>query len=638
MPRFRNLPLFWKLLIPSLALIVVAGSLGAVLIVRDLSARARATLNEDLLQASLRARAVLADRELYILESANFAANLRGMADSVRERDRDEAGRLLESALALKTDLTFLAATNANGVGLVEFTRAEPAGDLSRARGVDLSGVRFVSQTLDDVEGSKAAGILEVADEVLAIASPICSGTSPCAQVGVVVAGIGLERLAADVAAQQETGASELSVSLFDAQGGVLAARGPTPSPASVEFEEGQVLRHTETINGVEVATLTAPLRVQDRRIGEVAVTLPTAPALAAASGAGLRLAAVILAAMAGIIAIGGILSRSILRQVRPLVETNRALGRGDLAARAPVVADDELGELARGVNQMAEQLQASRDTLELQVAQRTEEIERLLAERTQFFASISHELRTPLAIILSQADRLQKKAASRRAPWAAEPADVIKGSGKEVLALVNDILELARAETGRLEINVEDVSLGEVLADVEPTLRGLTSAAELDLTLDVPTGLPPARADRRRLREILLNLVDNAVKYTPPGGSVAVGAAARGERVQLTVADTGIGIPETVGERIFEPFYRVPDAPTQRGEAATGIGLALARRLVEAQGGEINYTSDPDRGVTFTVTLFAAEESPPSTANGGRRARPSRDDGRRRSAPTRAS
>jgi signal transduction histidine kinase len=343
---------------------------------------------------------------------------------------------------------------------------------------------------------------------------------------------------------------------------------------------------------------------VQGIRQGTIAVSAPTAKAFASVRGAGVRLALVLLAGLVGIVAIGIVLTRFILSQVRPLVATNRALGSGDLSARAPVLGRDELGELALGVNQMAEQLEANVETLESRVQQRTEEVRRLLRERTEFFAALSHEFRTPLAVILRQADLLLDPRTKKTPRWASQSGSMLKDSGQQLLVLINDILDLAKAEAGGLEMNLEKVRLAEAVNDLKRTISGLAKGSGLSVSIKIPADLPAVRADRGRLREIILNLVDNAVKYTPAGGRVELSAAARNGDVIVSVSDTGVGIPPEARENMFEPFYRVKGISAQRGQASSGLGLALTRRLVEAQGGEINYESEAGEGSTFTFTL----------------------------------
>jgi signal transduction histidine kinase len=283
------------------------------------------------------------------------------------------------------------------------------------------------------------------------------------------------------------------------------------------------------------------------------------------------------------------------------LVSANRALGTGDLSARAPVMGHDELGELATGFNEMAVRLQANVETLELRVEERTEEIRRLLRERTEFFAGLSHEFRTPLAIIRNQADLVAEDATDSSM---ADAGRVMSTSAEQLLELVNDILDTARAEVSSVDVELEPVRLSDVVNGLKPNLADLAQSAGLRLSTKVPANLPTVYADPTRLREVVLNLVDNAVKYTPDGGKVDVTAAAVNGHVELAVRDTGVGIPLEARDRMFQPFYRVRGTRTQRGQSSSGLGLALTKRLVEAQGGSIDFTSAPGEGSTFVVKL----------------------------------
>jgi hypothetical protein len=255
----------------------------------------------------------------------------------------------------------------------------------------------------------------------------------------------------------------------------------------------------------------------------------------------------------------------------------------------------------------MAEQLQASVETLEMRVDQRTEEIQRLMRERSEFFASMSHEFRTPLAAILAYAKMLRDPAYRKTGAWASDAGKTLQDSAEQLLGLVNDILNLAKAEAGHVDTTLEEVRLSEFVKSMRRTIEGLARGGGLRLRIEVPSDLPPVSADPTRLREIILNLVDNAVKYTPPGGRVALAAAARNGLVAVSVADSGVGIPADARDRIFEPFFRVEGTTAQQGQPSTGLGLALAKRLVEAQGGEIAFTSEPGAGTTFTFTLTPA-------------------------------
>jgi signal transduction histidine kinase len=263
----------------------------------------------------------------------------------------------------------------------------------------------------------------------------------------------------------------------------------------------------------------------------------------------------------------------------------------------------------------MAEQLQASHETLELRVRQRTEEVQRLLKERTQFFASVSHEFRTPLAVILGQVNMLRD--ADFRKRNSPRSLETIQESSEQLLSLIDDLLAAARAEAGQLDVRMESVRLTDVIAGVRRTLEGLAHSGEHDLTIDVPKQLAAVHADPARLREILLNLVDNSVKYTPAGGLIEVSATNGNGMISVSVRDNGPGIPKRLTKKIFQPFAQVPGTSTQRGQSSSGLGLALTKRLVEAQGGTVWFDSTKGAGTTFVFTLPLADEQPPTRGKG---------------------
>jgi signal transduction histidine kinase len=607
--------LFWKLLLPFLALIVIFGSLGAFFIVRDLSARAQDALDQDLARRSFEARSVAHDRELYLVESANFATNIQGMPSAVAAGDGERARTLLGSVLALKGDVNLLVAADRTGRGLVELRRPSSAGKPVVASGSRWAASPFVAQTLRDASGQRRAGFVkDHGQTMLVIAAPICpvAGTCRPAPIGVALVGISTDQLVSDAAGASRLGdRGRGGAAIYDPTGRMLATSGMVMATPPRLPSDGRLLRRRSRAGGgIDIATLYAPFDVQGQRVGTLAVSVPSGPAFASVRGTAERLGAIVLLVMLGVIGVGAVLSRSIMAQLRPLVAMNRALGSGDLSARTPVVSNDELGELAGGVNQMAEQLEALYDTLELRVAQRTDEIERLLQDRTDFFASVSHDLRTPLAVIRSQAMMLRSRKFGDRSPL--EVAETIVASSNQLLALINELLELSKAEAGRLDLDLEEVQLKNVVKDLRRTIDGLAQAGGLKVTVSVPRDLPPVLADARRLREILLNLVDNAVKYTPAGGKVAVAAALANDEVTVFVHDNGIGIPADARDKLFEPFYRVKGNQPQRGQASTGLGLALTKRFVEAQGGEISFESSPGGGTTFVFTLrvFAAGQA----------------------------
>lgn len=609
------LPLFWKLLLPFLTLIAVLGASGGFLIVRDLSGRAQAALDRELAARALDARSTLRDRELYLLESANFASNIQDMARAIQSGERVSVARLLQSVLALKTDLDLLAGTSADGVGLVEFLRPTQEAEPELRSGTQWSGEGFVAEALRSETGSKSSGLLSVEGRrMLAIAAPVCSGVQTCAPVGVAIVGMGWDRLSAAALGKEAEAASagRTGVTIYDSSGHLLANSGLAASGTAPRFGAGAPAQRTEMAGRMRVVTVYELLEVQGRGIGTLAVSVPRDPAFASVRQAGIRLALVLLTVMGGVVLIGVGLNRFILARLRSLVATNRALGRGELSARAPALGGDELGELAAGVNQMAEQLQAIYETLELRVVQRTEEVERLLSERTEFFASISHEFRTPLAVILQHAQMLFDPTYPRNGRFGAKTGRSIKAAGDQLQLLIDDILDLAKAERGTLEVHIENVRVQDVIREMRGTIEALARGSELRTDILVPRDLPEVRADPRRLREVIQNLVDNAIKYTPNGGRVTLEAVTGPNKtVSVSVSDTGVGIPDGAGEQIFEPFARVHETIPLRGQASSGLGLALSKRLVEAQGGTIAYVSREGAGTTFTFTLSAARQAP---------------------------
>ena len=230
-------------------------------------------------------------------------------------------------------------------------------------------------------------------------------------------------------------------------------------------------------------------------------------------------------------------------------------------------------------------------------------ELRRSEAARRDFVANASHELKTPLTAIRGFAERL----ADAELPDASakQAVDTIASNAKRLGAIVEDMLELSRIESGSAPLRVEAVAVGDVASrlvrDLDPRIR----AGCLDVRVE--TGDLRVRVDRRGLEHVLGNLLDNAIQYTPAEGEIAVRASAVGEtRVRIEVVDSGTGIPPKDLPRIFERFYRVDPGRT-RATGGTGLGLAIAKHWVQAMGGEIGVTSQLGHGSTFWVDLPAA-------------------------------
>ena len=250
--------------------------------------------------------------------------------------------------------------------------------------------------------------------------------------------------------------------------------------------------------------------------------------------------------------------------------------------------------------------------TAELRVA--NEELSRALRRKDEFLASMSHELRTPLNAILGMAEALSLGIYGALNEKQGRSVHVIAESGHHLLNLINDILDVSKIEADKMELEVCPVAIDAVCKASLQLIgqHALKKRIKVSSTLD--TAVTIVEADERRLKQILINLLTNAVKFTPEGGEI--GLAVRGDRekqlVHLTVWDTGIGIAEEEMKRLFQPFVQL-DSSLSRKYTGTGLGLVLVRRLVEMHGGSVAVESQEGKGSRFTVSLPWQEETAPA-------------------------
>jgi two-component system phosphate regulon sensor histidine kinase PhoR len=229
-------------------------------------------------------------------------------------------------------------------------------------------------------------------------------------------------------------------------------------------------------------------------------------------------------------------------------------------------------------------------------------EIKRLERVRRDFVANISHELRTPLASLKLLAETLKGGAIDDSAV-AADFLDRIEVETDKLTQMVRELGELSRIESGESPLSKKPVDLASFIDKVVERMRPQADRAELALSVDVTSDLRPVPADSDRLEQVLVNLIHNAIKFTPPGGRITVLAAPKtSNAIEISVKDTGIGIFQEDLPRIFERFYKVDKARTAGG--GTGLGLAIAKHIVQAHGGEIHAESTPGQGSTFIFTL----------------------------------
>jgi two-component system, cell cycle sensor histidine kinase PleC len=225
---------------------------------------------------------------------------------------------------------------------------------------------------------------------------------------------------------------------------------------------------------------------------------------------------------------------------------------------------------------------------------------------KSQFMANMSHELRTPLNAIIGFSEVIRDALVGPVAARYKDYARDIHSSGRHLLGLINDVLDLSKIELGRLELHEEPVVLAKLVSDCERFVAERVRASSLELAIDLPSDLPMLRADELRLKQVVLNLLSNAVKFTPVGGRITLRAATTPESgIVLAVADTGIGMKAEEIPIALEPFRQIDSALNRRYEG-TGLGLPLARTLVELHGGTLAISSAPGQGTTVTVTLPA--------------------------------
>ena len=283
-------------------------------------------------------------------------------------------------------------------------------------------------------------------------------------------------------------------------------------------------------------------------------------------------------------------LSRPATRNIHRVIMAVREIGEGDLEVRVPAEATDEIGELARAFNTMAARIKES-----------LEREQTLMTNRRELVESVSHDLRTPLSSLRVVIESLNDGVVT-------DEADVkryLQTAQSEVMylgQLVDDLFELSRIDAGLMTLHTEPVYLDELVADTVEAMTPQAARQGLALGGEVAEGMGPVSADAVRLQRVLHNLVQNALMHTPAGGAVTIMARDRDGGVEVTVTDTGEGIAEEELARIFERNHR-PTGEDRRARGS-GLGLSIARGIVEAHGGSIRAASRPDDGSTFTFTL----------------------------------
>jgi signal transduction histidine kinase len=303
---------------------------------------------------------------------------------------------------------------------------------------------------------------------------------------------------------------------------------------------------------------------------------------------------------------LGLVLSGSLIVPIKQVRARLAAIASGDFSGHLFVPNRDELGALAADLNRMNDQLERL-----------YRELETVSRHKSEFLANMSHELRTPLNAVIGFSEVLQDRLFGDLNDKQAEYVGDIHSSGRHLLSLINDILDLSKVEAGRMDLRLTMFALSDVLENAVALARERATRQGTSLQLDVDPSAGAVDADERKIKQVLFNLLTNALKFTARGGHVAVTARGDGDVVLVSVSDDGIGIAAADHARIFEEFQQVGPSQVQEG---TGLGLALSRSFVELHGGRLWVESEPGKGSTFRFTLPCSQRTDAAAeANGVR-------------------
>ena len=288
---------------------------------------------------------------------------------------------------------------------------------------------------------------------------------------------------------------------------------------------------------------------------------------------------------------IGYFISRNISLPIRKMEDTARRIARGDFSKRVDIKTDDELGGLASSLNKMA-------DELELKI----ENLNKMDRIRKDFIANVSHELKTPLTSIKGFIETLQDGAIDDKEN-ALRFLEIIGKHADRLSKIINDLLNLAEIENWKGEIETERFDTKTLIDEVAWSFHHLYSKKSQQLNIHYTGDNFFIRGDKEKIERVLVNLIDNAIKYTPERGQISIALFEEKNRVMIIVEDTGIGIPKEHLDRIFERFYRV-DKARSRELGGTGLGLAIVKHIIILHKGHIDIDSEPGKGTKITIIL----------------------------------
>jgi len=284
-----------------------------------------------------------------------------------------------------------------------------------------------------------------------------------------------------------------------------------------------------------------------------------------------------------------------------PIIHEGKPIG-----LRGIIVDITERKRMERKLQERNEQLDAQNEELvarQQELVEKTREVERANQLKSEFLANMSHELRTPLNVIIGFSQLMLDGVPGKINKKQRQCLEDILSSGQHLLNLINEVLDLSKIESGKIELRLRNISLSSVIESLRSTMMPMLTQRKQSLDVELEKGLPLVHVDEARLRQVFLNLLSNASKVTPDGGKLEVKTVREDDWCQVSVVDNGIGIKKEDQERMFEPFCQL-DNPLTKEKSGTGLGLTLARQIVEQHGGQIWVESEYGKGSRFTFTL----------------------------------
>ncbi len=343
-------------------------------------------------------------------------------------------------------------------------------------------------------------------------------------------------------------------------------------------YQVGGVVRLSNVPNGI-------PIQAGQKTVGVLLINRPVfrigAPGSAFLDRVNLQILVGALVAIGLALLLAIILSRTLTRPIRELTEATQVVSAGNWSQQVPVRSQDELGLLATSFNRMSADLARSLDL------------------RRQMTADIAHELRTPLSIILGHAEAVHDGVL----PASAETFEIIREEAGRLEHLVDDLRTLSMADAGELKLSMRPSSIEELLQSVQRLYAHRARQKAIQLDVKAAAEVPDVELDSQRIKEVLTNILDNAMRYTPEGGHITLSAKRADEQVEIAIQDSGPGVGAEELDKIFERFYRTESSRT-REEGGSGLGFAIARSIIEKHNGRIWAESQPGQGLTVMIKL----------------------------------